>query len=262
MKIYVVTTGENAITVSLNGEAAVAKTTKPTLTALGNGRILFECDGISEEVETYRHIFVNATPLKGSWIAEEDYLSVALFEAIMNRTFTSSGEGGSGIVETIVAGSGIAVDATDPANPEVSATGGSGLETATVTLTDAQIKALPTTPVQVIAAPGTGKYYKIFGAQIITDTSAAAYTNVTASDLIKIGLSDSFQAFSCTNGILEEEDIFYSDLTPYAGADISPLSNTENNAIFIYSNNGGGNYTGGNAANTLKAVVYYIIVDL
>lgn len=95
MKIYVVTTGENAITVSLNGEAAVAKTVKPTLTALGNGKIRFECDGISEEVETYRNIFINAVPLKGSWIAEEDYLSVTLFEAVMNKTFVSSPGGSS-----------------------------------------------------------------------------------------------------------------------------------------------------------------------
>lgn len=35
-----------------------------------------------------------------------------------------SGGGGSGIVETIVAGTGISVDSTDPANPIVSATGG------------------------------------------------------------------------------------------------------------------------------------------
>lgn len=95
MKIYVVVTGENAITVSLNGEAAVAKTVKPTLTALGNGRIRFQCDGIDEEVETYRNIFINAVPLKGSWIAEEDYLSVTLFEAIMNKTFSGGGGGSS-----------------------------------------------------------------------------------------------------------------------------------------------------------------------
>lgn len=37
-----------------------------------------------------------------------------------------AGGGGSGIVETIVAGTGITVDDTDPANPVVSATGGGG----------------------------------------------------------------------------------------------------------------------------------------
>lgn len=37
-----------------------------------------------------------------------------------------SGGGGSGIVESIVAGTGITVDDTDPANPIVSATGGGG----------------------------------------------------------------------------------------------------------------------------------------
>lgn len=139
---------------------------------------------------------------------------------------------------------------------------GGGLLSATVTLTDAQIKALPTTPVQVLAAPGAGKYYKIFGAQIITDTSAAAYTNVSASGLITVQLSDSNQNFSCNNGILEEQDVFYGDLAPDTSLNVSPLSNTENNAINISSVNSGGDYTGGNAANTLEVVVYYIIVDL
>jgi hypothetical protein len=39
---------------------------------------------------------------------------------------SGGGGGGSGIVETIVAGTGISVDDTDPANPIVSATGGGG----------------------------------------------------------------------------------------------------------------------------------------
>lgn len=41
-------------------------------------------------------------------------------------TIETSGGGGSGVVETIVAGTGISVDDTDPANPIVSATGGGG----------------------------------------------------------------------------------------------------------------------------------------
>lgn len=93
-KIYIVTVGENEITVSLNGEAAVTKTVKPTLTALGNTGIRFECDDIDETVDTYRHIFINEVPLKGSFISEEDYLAVALFEAVMNKTFVSSGDSG------------------------------------------------------------------------------------------------------------------------------------------------------------------------
>jgi hypothetical protein len=41
-------------------------------------------------------------------------------------TIAGGGGGGSGVVETIVAGDGIDVDDTDPANPIVSATGGGG----------------------------------------------------------------------------------------------------------------------------------------
>jgi len=95
-KIYITTVGENEITVSINGEAAVTKTVKPTLTAIGNSKIRFQCDDIDETVLTYLYIIINGAPLKGSWIGEEDYLSVALFEAIMNKTFTSSGTPGGG----------------------------------------------------------------------------------------------------------------------------------------------------------------------
>lgn len=170
----------------------------------------------------------------------------------------------SGGISSIVPGSGIAVDATDPANPEVSASGGSGYLVATVELTNAQIKALPTSDpgAQIVAAPGVGKYLKIFGAQIIADTLAAAYTNVSLSGLIKIQLAGAAQAHVVNNGILEQEDIVYGDLAPDAGVNVQPLNIIENSAIVIQSHNDGGNYTGGNAANTLEAVVYYIIVDL
>lgn len=41
--------------------------------------------------------------------------------------FAPGGGGGGGTVNSVVAGTGIAVDNTDPANPVVSATGGGGL---------------------------------------------------------------------------------------------------------------------------------------
>lgn len=47
--------------------------------------------------------------------------------AIGQYTGSGSGGGGSGIVESIVAGSGVSVDNTDPANPVVSATSSGGM---------------------------------------------------------------------------------------------------------------------------------------
>ncbi|WP_183023884.1 hypothetical protein [Variovorax sp. UMC13] len=55
------------------------------------------------------------------------HLALGTNLAISGTTLNAiGGSGGSGIVETIVAGSGVSVDATDPANPIVSATGGGG----------------------------------------------------------------------------------------------------------------------------------------
>lgn len=106
-KIYITTVGENEITVSLNGEAAVTKTVKPTITAIGNSKIRFICDDIDETVETHLHIFINGAALKATWIGDEEYLSVALFDAVMNKTFTaSSSPGGSSYLSL------------DPASPE------------------------------------------------------------------------------------------------------------------------------------------------
>lgn len=206
MKIYVVTTGENAITVSLNGEAAVAKTSKPTLTALGNGRILFECDGISEEVETYRHIFVNATPLKGSWIAEEDYLSVALFEAIMNKTFVSSGEGG-GELDINGLDAADALDGTE----EVPVFQGSNKKTTTQDIADLGgggsgylvYTAILTQPGAATDPIVPRAFQNTIGAGDWVRGSAGVYTNITTTqfDLTKIWIGAS--------AVTENGDYYY-----------------------------------------------------
>lgn len=233
MKIYVVTTGTNEITVSLNGEAAVIKTVKPTLTALGNGRIRFQCDDIDEEVETYRNIFINATPLKGSWIAEEDYLSVALFEAIINKTFTGGG--------------------------------GSSYLVASVTLTDAQIKALPSGNIEIVAAPGIGQYIYPIGVAFALNI-VEAYTNVTINNPPQVWFKTSeigIASSALDNFAFTTPDKYATLLRTeftngyYTDADV------ENKAVELnIGNTGAGNFTGGNAANTLKVTVYYVMIKL
>jgi hypothetical protein len=53
-------------------------------------------------------------------------VSAAYSTGTLTVTISGGGGGGSGVVESIVAGDGIDVDDTDPANPIVSATGGGG----------------------------------------------------------------------------------------------------------------------------------------
>jgi len=142
--------------------------------------------------------------------------------------------------------------------------GGSSYLSATVTLTDAQIKALPSGNVEIIAAPGTGKYLYVnqvaFALNIV-----GAYTNVTINippqlwyKTSEVGIVDStLDDFAFTT-----PDKYGTLLNTYpqgyfASADI------ENRAIELnISNTGAGNFTGGNAANTLKVTVYYVVVDL
>lgn len=78
-------------------------------------------------------------------------------------------------------------------NPPSSGGGGSSpVSVATVTLTDAQIKALPTTAVQLVAAPGAGKMLVPFLVWMHL-TWVADYTNISANSKIQVryGTTDS-----------------------------------------------------------------------
>lgn len=61
-------------------------------------------------------------------VAGTDLIEVSIGGVSYKATASQVGSGGSGVVQTIVAGAGINVDATDPANPIVAATGGGGTQ--------------------------------------------------------------------------------------------------------------------------------------
>lgn len=105
-------------------------------------------------------------------------LSAALDKA--SRVVTVTAEGSGGGVASVVAGDGIEVDDTDPANPIVSAAGaGAGLQVASITLTHAQILTLPAGAIDLIAAPGANKQIVPVNWAIMPRITTA-YTNVTA----------------------------------------------------------------------------------
>lgn len=57
--------------------------------------------------------------------------------------------------------------------------GANGIRTATVSISSAEILALNTTPKEIIAAPGAGKYIQILWGHIFLDFGGTAYSNET-----------------------------------------------------------------------------------
>lgn len=143
------------------------------------------------------------------------------------------------------------------------------LKSATVTLTDAQIKALPTTAIELVAAPGAGKMLIPMLVIGVLDNVAGGYGNFHSPNCLiyvatgSAGISDSFLANEDTVwGTPEGVQVLQFNLLAgsFAVADVPQL---ENQPVKLTALNfGAGNLTGGNAANSLQVSVYYVEVTL
>lgn len=154
-----------------------------------------------------------------------------------------------------------------------------------VTLTDAQVKALPTTPITLIAAPGSGSTIVPLQAILRATCTAGAYTNINATicNLAVYWLGD-FSTWPLV-GVVNDSSASPSPgkVTTFLGGankhiailpaytdnytnnwNLPPVIGDaiyENKAIAIaVDNNGSGNFTGGNAANTLRVDVIYLVL--
>lgn len=178
-----------------------------------------------------------------------------------------------------------------------SGTGGTAtIQVASVTLTDAEIKALPTTPITIVAAPGAGFYYDLLSASLALDNNAGAYTNIdtgaTIGDLPTLQLQTGTGAYLTSviyndanmlgwltgtaiahlTGFLGTVGSRVIRLVPAAFADVYPngwgilsvhnaLTDHENQPINLGMYNLAlGNLTGGNAANTMVVNITYVKV--
>lgn len=159
---------------------------------------------------------------------------------------------------------------------------------ASVTITNAQIKALPNTPVVLVAAPGANKRIVLVDCDLWLLRTAAAYTNVDATNAwlaLQLGgvdyssylVNDSGLSRSDLTGFLTTAGdghghatlVTWSPIEPTWGAVAygEPVGNTlVDAALTIYANNDGAgspsDFTGGNVANSLTARVAYRIVDV
>jgi len=163
----------------------------------------------------------------------------------------------------------------------VPSTGGSSYLSSTVTLTDAQIKALPTTPSDdIIPVPGANKLLVPVMA-VISSNIVADYTNISAT-YCEIGITYNGGAYmlqplidtsapsttnqltnlltgaGCIYRIAMSDNSIVNDAVVEGAVSLGQA----NSAIRLEGYSDDGNFTGGNAANTLKVTVYYVVVDL
>jgi len=168
-----------------------------------------------------------------------------------------------------------------------------GIKSATVTLTDAQIKALPTTPVEVVPAPGVGKITLLQQAFLVVDAQGGAYTIGAPAVEFWIGHAAN-GAYSQTNTYQLADDfyqllgddsgVYAFVMSPYylsSPGGTAPLNGPTNiigsfdyiaidesvvNRPLLFgarhSSEGPVDFTGGDPANTLKVTCFYAVVNL
>lgn len=159
----------------------------------------------------------------------------------------------------------------------------SGLvQAAIVTLTDANIKALPTTDFQLVAAPGAGVRINLISADFYINTTAAVYTNINAASWASLRinsldvsnyLGDSGAPLGTRLAdILNSALITQLTLSPRTVVDyvngwgVLPAQTQGagsflNQPLMLHVDNAAaGNFTGGNAANSLIINTLYTLI--
>jgi hypothetical protein len=172
----------------------------------------------------------------------------------------------------------IIVDGTTPAEAIV-------IGKRITTLTDAQIKALPTTAVEIVPAPGAGKALKMIACLCLLKHAAGAYGNI-ADNMCGVGINIDGRISSVGDWgwlIGDNSDPIggYIEISPGAavGLKVQSYAHTLITGAGYYSDLGNRNmtisghnwdssgndlgvWTGGNAANTLDVIVFYTIISL
>lgn len=148
-------------------------------------------------------------------------------------------------------------------------------ESPTIVLTDAEIKALPTTPIEIVPAVA-GKILKFLSAMVIIDVQAGVYTNVHADlniqftyDTALFDESASSIIVDPVNSLTDANNAWVSDVGPFfytfnsAVGMTWTLVNVQGQAFQLKADNAAqGDFTGGHADNTIKVRLFYLIIDV
>lgn len=143
-------------------------------------------------------------------------------------------------------------------------------------LTHAQILTLPTTPVTLVPSPGAGKAI-VYHNGILSFNYVGNYSGIGADAFIYINPVGLSGGYAVSQKMQEQDKNEISNLLAAfeSGIGMLPITSAydgelwyatsilENKGVqLVAQNNSDANFTGGHADNTLKATVYYSIIDL
>jgi hypothetical protein len=146
------------------------------------------------------------------------------------------------------------------------------------TITDAQIKDWPSTPIQLVPAPGAGKLIIFHKAVTHREALAASYTGIVDGDGVRFTYETGGDPVGY--GFWRDDASSENELTTllatvdgqpktwltkeFAGATLraSEIQSFENKALVLFGLFTNSSLGGGDAANTFGVAVYYSIVDL
>lgn len=145
---------------------------------------------------------------------------------------------------------GKAVLAADTEEQLLSALGSTVLRRQVVIVSDAEIKALRGSPKTLVSAPAAGSIHEFVSAMFYCNTAAGAYTNPQQLAVRDTGSSGAIRSGSTATNLINTTTPTYAQVVP---------QNCQPNAAapLVLHNTGPSEITGGNAANSMKVVVYY-----